>query len=162
MPREQVGGSIGEVKRWEVVGGKWGTGWQGLEIDHHLCPTHWHLNLPWDIPPSLEMSELDRNCCSSAKWYHWSPPCNGFEEKRVSVIGRISRLVNVSISTTAGDVYLADSAQLTQATAEVYLLPSECNFNSMLTRREASTPRWQPRCTCLTLRRVNISAKSAK
>ena len=69
------------------------------------------------------------------------PPCNGFEEKRVSVIGRISRLVNVSISTTAGDVYLADSAQLTQATAEVYLLPSECNFNSMLTRREASTPR---------------------
>ena len=72
VSREQVGGSIGEVERWEVVGGKWGTGWQGLEIDHHLCPTHWHLNLPWDIPLSLEMSELDRNCCLSAKWYHWS------------------------------------------------------------------------------------------
>ena len=40
VSREQVGGSIGEVERWEVVGGKWGTGWQGLEIDHHLCPTH--------------------------------------------------------------------------------------------------------------------------
>ena len=44
------------------------------------------------------------------------------------------------------------------ATAEVCLLSSECNFNAMLTRREASTPRidiftprqW-PRFTCLSI-----------
>ena len=47
------------------------------------------------------------------------PPCDGFVEKRVSVIGRISRLVNISISTTAGDVYLADSAQVPRVHVQV-------------------------------------------
>ena len=31
----------------------------------------------------------------------------------------------------------------------MYLLSSECNFSAMLTRREASSPRRWPRCTCL-------------
>ena len=92
-------------------------------------------------------------------------------------------LIYFSTNTTAGDVYLVDSAQVprvhvqvqqgagqgvlghergvlelklqeeeskyTKAIAEVYLLSSECNFKAMLTRREASTPRRWPRCTCL-------------
>ena len=92
-------------------------------------------------------------------------------------------LIYFSTNTTAGDVYLVDSAQVprvhvqvqqgagqgvlghergvlelklqeeeskyTKAIAEVYLLSSECNFKAMLTRREASTQRRQPRCTWL-------------
>ena len=46
------------------------------------------------------------------------PPCDCFEEKRVSVIGRISRLVNIRISTTAGDVYLADFTQVPRVQAK--------------------------------------------
>ena len=106
-------------------------------------------------------------------------------------------LIYFSTNTTAGDVYMVDSAQVprvqakytadsaqvprvhvqvhqgdsrgvlghgrgvlelklqeeeskyTKAIAEVYLLSSECNFKAMLTRREASTQRRQPRCTWL-------------
>ena len=79
-------------------------------------------------------------------------------------------LIYFSTNTTAGDVYMVDSAQVPRVQAkysadsaqvpwvhvqvlehgrgvlelklpEVYLLSFECNFNAMLTRREATTPR---------------------
>ena len=54
--------------------------------------------------------------------------------------------------------YPESMSKYTEAIAEVYLLSSECNFNAMLTRREASTP--SDSRDVLASLQVNIAAES--
>ena len=54
--------------------------------------------------------------------------------------------------------YPESMSKYTEAIAEVYLLSSECNFNAMLTRKEASTPRRYSTCICLPSSPISVGS----